>query len=348
MATIRYPSELQAGAFTDYLEIKFIRKNYAATNVSYIQEGSDIVLNMPQKLTETISQNFANSQLGELGAADIFGGAGGANVFLRASQRLVENFALGKSVEVMNKLGASQLTDNGILSATSGVVFNPNMEVLYEGPDFRRFNFQFVMFTKKKEDAQAIKQIVDAFRTNSLPTTGGAANTSELSSVFTDIAATETIQGVAGTAASAAATALGLSTGGGGLNSIFGAAGTLASAMGTNAGAIFSGANRFIKQPPFVLLTYKRGASEHPFIKPLLPAAINSMSIDYTPTGNYTQLNQGADGDNGATTVGVTITLQLTEVANLFGDVLFDERAPGVTSFKNTVPPGSFSITGNV
>jgi hypothetical protein len=341
MATVRYPSEFAGDPKTDYLEIKFIRKNYKSNDIEYNQEGDTIYLNMPQKLTETISQNFANAQKGELGSPDIFAGAFAGNAFLRSAQRMVENFALGKSVEVMSKLGASQLTDNGLLSATSGVVFNPNMEVLYEGPDFRRFNFQFVMFTKSKTDAVAIKQIVNAFRVASLPTSSGSPDTNQLASVFTDVAQAESASAIASLAAGAAANALGVG-GTGNLSSLFGAAGTFASGIGSRAAVLFGGSNRFITQPPFVLLTYKRGTSEHPFIPSLLPAAINSMSIDYTPTGNYTQLNQNAEGDNGATTVGVTITLQLTEVANLFGDTLFTNRAPGVTSTKtsNKFGPG--------
>ena len=94
----------------------------------------------------------------------------------------------------------------------------------------------------------------------------------------------------------------------------------------TQTGAIFNqGKDRFITQPPFILMTYMRGAKEHPFIQPLLPAAINQIDFDFTPTGNYTTV-----GDFGATkkatTVGVTVTMQLTEVTNLYADTLFDNR----------------------
>ena len=72
-----------------------------------------------------------------------------------------------------------------------------------------------------------------------------------------------------------------------------------------------------------------RGADEHPFIRPLLPAAINQINFDFTPTGNYTTVGD-FNGEEKATTVGVTITMQLTEVTNLFADKLFTDRAPGV------------------
>ena len=37
-------------------------------------------------------------------------------------------------------------------------------------------------------------------------------------------------------------------------------AGTAAGAAATAAGVLFKGGSRFIKQPPFILLTYKRGS----------------------------------------------------------------------------------------
>ena len=75
-----------------------------------------------------------------------------------------------------------------------------------------------------------------------------------------------------------------------------------------------------------------RGGKEHPFIQPLLPAAINQVNFDFTPTGNYTTVGEFDVDPNEprATTVGVTITMQLTEVTNLFADKLFTDRAPGV------------------
>jgi hypothetical protein len=339
MTAIRYPSEFAADAGTDYLEIKFIRRDYTDNSkASYKQEGSTIILNVPQKVTESISQQFANSTMGEMGPF-LGNRSGSGNFFGNAAKRVVENFALGKSVEVANKLGASQFTDNGILSATSGIVFNPNLEVLYEGPDFRSFNFQFALFTKSSADAKNIKKIVDAFREASLPSaTGAKVDAGNLAGVFTDAG---TVDLATGAAQSLIGTGIKFATGksladaikGGlsnGLNSIAGGLGTLGAAAAAGSNLIFTGDNRFIKQPPFVLMTYKRGASEHPFIKPLLPAAINQLSFDFTPTGNYTQL-ANFDATKEATTIGVNITMQITEVTNLFSDTLFTKRAPGVS-----------------
>ena len=66
-----------------------------------------------------------------------------------------------------------------------------------------------------------------------------------------------------------------------------------------------------------------RGANVHPFLQPLLPSFINQVGFDFTPTGSYTQLANYADAavnKDVATTVGVNITLQLTEVSNIYKD----------------------------
>ena len=61
MTALRYPSEFKADAGTDYLEIKFIRRDYTDNSkASYKKEGVPIILNVPQKVTESISQQFQN------------------------------------------------------------------------------------------------------------------------------------------------------------------------------------------------------------------------------------------------------------------------------------------------
>lgn len=336
MAAVRYPSDFTADSpGTDYLELKFIRRDYESDEVKFeMAKGLDtntIILNIPQKVTESHSQNFAMARKGELGNPDIFGRAGGVGATLRAAQRLGEGYGLNLATEVMTKLGASQLTDNGILSATGGVVYNPHLEVLYDGPDFRRFNFQFALFTKSKNDAKNIKKIVDTLRKASLPRAGGEpdASTGQLAGVFTDVVQAEGVALAASTLGNFIANKLSLTPSTGGISNLISVAGGTAVTVGTNSGTLFSGDSRFITQPPFVLITYKRGADNHPFIQPLLPASIDQISFDFTPTGNYTTL-ANFDATDEATTIGVTITMQVTEVTNLFSDVLFTKRAPGV------------------
>ena len=179
MAALRYPKEFGTnGPSVDYLEMQFLRRDYSSETVKYkletvsgpgMKEGANtIFINIPQKITEAISQQFNQTALGELGS--FLGKRGDAGTAVRnALTRTAENFLLNKSVDLANKLGATNLSASGLLSATTGVVFNPNLEVLYEGPDFRTFNFQFNLFTKSRDDAKEIFKIVETLRLASLP-----------------------------------------------------------------------------------------------------------------------------------------------------------------------------------
>ena len=348
MTALRYPSEFATnGPSVDYLEMQFVRRDYTKTEVEYKLEKvggttDTIFINVPQKVTEAISQQFNQTALGELGS--FLGKRGDAGVAVKnALTRTAENFLLNKSVDVANKLGATNLSASGLLSATSGVVFNPNLEVLYEGPDFRTFNFQFNLFTKSRADASAVFNIVETLRMASLPSVKDvSANSSQLADVFTDTTAITAATGALDIGAGAITGAISgkirsQSTAAAGakqgaldkLTGLFAPVGTAAGAAATAGGFLFSGGSRFIKQPPFILLTYRRGGADHPFIKPLLPCAINQINFDFTPTGNYTTVGE-FNADPKATTVGVTITMNLTEVTNLFADTMFNERAPGV------------------
>ena len=342
-----YPSEFQANAETDYLMMSFVRRDYtkdAKGSAKYKGTGyDDIVLNMPQKITERISQNYQNAALGEMAIFDAFGNrqnmeakfGGGLGSMLARS---IENSLLDAVTKLSNKMGASGLSANGVLSGSSGIVFNPNLEVLYEGPDFRTFNFQFALATKNQKDAKSIKAIVDTLKRASLPTRDGKLpNNAGLGELIFNTsmanAATALGQGAFQAGGAFVASKLDPSKSGNlakaaiyGSKGILGAVGQSLGAAGTGS-LFFTGTNRFITQPPFLLLRYMRGADPHPFIQPLMPAAINQVSFDYTPTGNYTVLSNfaSAKGKTEATTIGVTITLQLTEVTNIYSDDFNDD-----------------------
>lgn len=359
MSTTRYPADFSATPATDYLEIKAIRRDYKSSSPKYVTAGipgsNTLYLNIPQKLGENQTQNWLNSSLGEVGTflADRTP-SGGGNFFVNAVKRLAENALLGKSVEAFQKVGGSNLNENALLSATGGIVYNPNLEVLYNGPDFRSFNYQFAMFTKSEADAKAINDIVRFFQYVSVPSTGGSVDQGAAAGLLADTAQVEAAVGIGSTIGGGVQGAINnLLPGGNGnqpgpiggaiqgatqqlLNTVVGVGGTFAGALATSAGLLFSGDNRFIKQPPFLLLSYKRGGQDHPFLYSPMPCALTGLSIDYTPTGNYTVMdNFGKQGV--ATVVGVVITLSLTEIKNVFqsdyeGKMSRSIRAPGLDS----------------
>lgn len=53
---------------------------------------------------------------------------------------------------------------NNVLARTDGVVLNPNLELLFSGPQLRPFNFQFKMSARNDKEGQDIKKIINYFK----------------------------------------------------------------------------------------------------------------------------------------------------------------------------------------
>jgi len=58
------------------------------------------------------------------------------------------------------------------LAREGGQVFNPNMELLFNGPSLRNFNFTFKMMPRSASEAEEIKQIIRFFKRGMAPKAG--------------------------------------------------------------------------------------------------------------------------------------------------------------------------------
>jgi hypothetical protein len=64
----------------------------------------------------------------------------------------------------------------GLLTRTTGGIFNPNLELLFQSPQLRQFAFSFSMFSKNNEEATKIKSIIKFFKQNMAPRTASDSN----------------------------------------------------------------------------------------------------------------------------------------------------------------------------
>lgn len=317
---------------------------------------------MPQKVTENYQQNWSNVNL-EYEISKV-----SRNVPLNAgeaAQKYAEKTGFKTIIEQLNKLSNANLTENAILSATGGIVYNPMAEVLYEGPEFRTFSYNFTLFTSSQQDAQNIYRIVRFFRNASVPSYTTTKFTGEdLNSVLglaagislakvTGEAGSQLLQArLGGGAGKAAATADATNNslnakdklGGDFFNNITGELGNL-SALGSF-GLVKSGIgvdSRFISQPPLILVQYKRGTGLHPYINSPKPCIIKSLDIDFTPSGSYTIMNNFGEKEV-ATVVATTISLTLVETRVVYREDFY--TLPPAQQDNNTRPPaGEVSVT---
>jgi len=52
----------------------------------------------------------------------------------------------------------------GLLSRATGAILNPNLELLFEGPELRSFGFTFKMSPRNKDDARQVRSIIRFFK----------------------------------------------------------------------------------------------------------------------------------------------------------------------------------------
>jgi len=65
--------------------------------------------------------------------------------------------------------GMFGMTGGQLTAMRSGKVFNPNVELLYNSPQLRQFQFQFNMVPRNKEEAVSVRRIMKLFKIYSSP-----------------------------------------------------------------------------------------------------------------------------------------------------------------------------------
>ena len=72
----------------------------------------------------------------------------------------------------MGVFGANVSTEQ-LMARQSGQIFNPNLELLFNGPTLRSFSFSFKFTPRSPQEANQCKQIIRSFKQNMAPKTGG-------------------------------------------------------------------------------------------------------------------------------------------------------------------------------
>lgn len=141
------------------------------------EEITQIILPMPQDLSTEQKQNWVGKKFTRVGAAAIsalngdFSNLGNTLKDTRGNLGALSDALKASALNKIPGVGGN-LSINDLSGSTRGVVLNPNAELLYDSPDLREIGMVFKLVPQNKAEAKIIKQIVDAFRTASLPTFG--------------------------------------------------------------------------------------------------------------------------------------------------------------------------------
>ena len=190
--TLRYPSQLNEGT-TDY--VVFSSEEYRSNNStdgSPPAIGDSIILYMPNSTPALGNENSWGGQpfegpLGQIkrdlmgAAANITSEVGKPGGMSAITEDLTKKFEARKS-EVgpiarqlaLNMVGgAFGFNPNSILAIQRGEIYNPNIELIYQGPKLRSFSFDYNFIPKSAAETNSINSIIMAFKKNSSPTQNG-------------------------------------------------------------------------------------------------------------------------------------------------------------------------------
>ena len=168
-----------------------------------LKDGGTILLQIPSQVQDGNSASYGDSRMNGLvaaaaqGATDIMSGIklddlGGSIQEVGAKLAETKNTALqgAGGVEGIKDITTKFLTSkavgalggnvsvNQLLARQSGEIFNPNMELLFNGPTLRSFRFSFKMTPRSSAEAEQIKLIIRSFKRNMAPKTGESSGKS--------------------------------------------------------------------------------------------------------------------------------------------------------------------------
>ena len=182
------------------------------TTKSLVNKGT-ILLQIPAELQDGNSVSYGDNKMNTIvgaalggtqniigGAADALTAEGGGNILDRganafdASKKAVlaavnaSNVSVDAAKGLFNAkiatgvVGAfgGNVTVNQLLARQSGQIFNPNMELLFNGPTLRNFRFSFKMTPRSPEEAEQCKLIIRSFKMNMAPKVTSGRGTQSL------------------------------------------------------------------------------------------------------------------------------------------------------------------------
>ena len=215
-----------------------------------------VVLPIPNNISDTNSMNWGSDTMNALEAGlaaaaftGITEGIGkGVETLGAGFQAGADDPATKRAIGAAFAGAAVGGNSAAILSRAEGAVINPNLELLFNGPQLRPFNFTFKLAARSKKESEQIIKILNFFKRGS--------------------------------------------------------------------SAIRTQSNLFLKAPHTFGIQYLhlgQSGEDHQFIGRIKECALQSITTNYTPEGQYATFNDGV-------MVSYQITMQFSELEPIFND----------------------------
>jgi hypothetical protein len=158
--------EIEKGQFTAPSDAGSV-SSFSSPNVTYKKVDSSIYMAIQGPISDT---NTAQWGEGKLSAIDAYVFNASRTMMSKEGQGssdligdLFKNLDAGQQ-ELKDYLAGQAASIPDILSRTKTKVLNPNLELLFQGPQLRPFQFSFKMSARDEDEALAIKYIIKYFK----------------------------------------------------------------------------------------------------------------------------------------------------------------------------------------
>ena len=160
---MQMPANIQDGNAVDYGESKMNTLMGAAAGLigSTIEGGGEALAAMVKGDKEGY-QNAVNNMTGEMKNT-----VGTDSSIMDAAAQFANVKATSAAIGALG----GNVSAADLLARQTGQIFNPNMELLFNGPTLRSFSFSFKMTPRSPEEAQECKNIIRSFKSNMAPKT---------------------------------------------------------------------------------------------------------------------------------------------------------------------------------
>jgi len=194
------------GGFTSVVQNGIKSANASLPPPNYEYEG-EVILPIPTAVKDSSSASWSMTKMSPIMAAAVGTVAAPAvtaargdigDAFKQLMDQLTKSgtffgaegsayrevLAASLSSSLLGSVGLTGLEPSDILARTTGKVSNPNMELLFRGPNMREFEFAWKFACRSADDAKRIRQIIKFMKLQCLPTVGENANLINSPNVF--------------------------------------------------------------------------------------------------------------------------------------------------------------------
>ena len=145
--------------------------NAVSYSDSSLNNVTAAIVSSSMEVMKGVPEAFASGDISKL-KGNIGETVKSSGIDLNEAQNLLTKQLAASSAGVFG----GNVSINQLLARQEGTIFNPNMELLFNGPTLRSFTFSFKFTPRSQREAEEVKQIINTFKRNMSPKTQPEGN----------------------------------------------------------------------------------------------------------------------------------------------------------------------------